>query len=267
MKWRWYLILGLLTFASTGKAQILHTEYFNVILDTTKIVQGTFLPSMRYRNLKEVFIEIENTSDISMRFGKNGITVGNKLEFERFGKQNLISSGFIYLEYQRVTKRRKVALEPYALMLWQEVRGLNVKYASGVNGRWQVVYQKDMGLFLGIGSQYEFERWNYLGTSDSTLIPADASPIEASIVRGNAYISFKKNFGEKFRLDLSGYYQPRFDKPFVNYRLASSTTITYNLSESIGLTMLYQNIYDPKPIVPIDKLYHDITVGLTLSFN
>ena len=48
-------------------AQILYTESFNVILDTSKTVKGSFMPSLRYRNVKKEFIEISNTADISFR--------------------------------------------------------------------------------------------------------------------------------------------------------------------------------------------------------
>ncbi len=246
------------------KGQILHTEYFNVVLDTTQIVKGNFVPSIRYRNVKEKFTEVENTADISIRLGQNGITIGNKLEYARFGNEDIMSGGFVYLEYQRVTNSNKLVFEPYGLMLWQEIRGLDMKYAGGGNLRWEFLHQKNMGLFAGIGSFYEFERWNYGGTSDSTLIPVNPQPFEVENVRGQLYFSYKQLIGDLFDLNISGYFQPSFTSS--NYRLASSSQLTYNINRFIGLTIIYQNIYDPDPIVPIDILFHDFTFGLTLSF-
>jgi len=48
--------------------------------------------------------------------------------------------------------------------------------------------------------------------------------------------------------------------------MAVSCQLIYNINDHIGFSILYQNIYDPVPQVPIDKLFHDISLGLTLSF-
>ncbi|MFO8148144.1 MAG: DUF481 domain-containing protein, partial [Gillisia sp.] len=90
--------------------------------------------------------------------------------------------------------------------------------------------------------------------------------IEVNRVRGNSYVSYKQQLGDLFDLDISGYYQPTFSEPFSNYRLASSFELTYNFTEYLGLRLLYQNIYDSSPLVPIEKLYHDVNFGVTISF-
>ncbi len=264
MKKQLFFLSLFVFFISKANGQILHTEYFNVVLDTSQMIKGNFVPSIRYRNVKEKFTEIENTADISIRLGQNGITIGNRLEYARFGNEDIMSGGFVFLEYRRVTDTNRLVLEPYALMLWQEIRGLDMKYAGGGNLRWEFIHRKNIGLFAGFGAFYEFERWNYEGTADSTLIPADPQPFEVENVRGQLYFSYKQVFGNLFDLNISGYYQPSFTSS--NYRLASSSQLTHNINEFIGLTLIYQNIYDPDPIVPIDKLFHDLTLGLTLSF-
>ena len=52
------LIFLLAAFGHSLNAQILYTENFNVILDTSTIVKGSFMPSFKYRNVKKEFIEI-----------------------------------------------------------------------------------------------------------------------------------------------------------------------------------------------------------------
>jgi len=264
---RCFLILSIvLAIGNVVSGQILHTEDFNLILDTTKTIKGNLIPSVRYRNVKEKFIEIENTADISICFWRNALTIANKLEYARFGNQNIMSGGFIYVEYRRLTEKRNLVIEPYIQIQWQAIRGLDRKYAGGANLRWKIIHKPDIGFFAGIGTFYEFERWTYSGTSDSTLIPPDPEPIEVSKIRGSSYLSFKKNFSDLFSLDLSVYFQPAFNKPFDQYRMAVSSQLIYNINEHIGFSILYQNIYDPVPQVPIDKLFHDISLGLTLSF-
>jgi hypothetical protein len=229
-------------------AQVLHTENFNVVIDTTKFLKGNFTPSFRYRNLKEDFIEIANTADVSLRFGKHAFTVANRIEYSVFGDDNILSGGFLYLEYVNL-RSKKVAFEPFLQVHWNEVRGLNNKYAGGMNLRWRALVKNNTGLYFGIGSLYEFERWNYSGVPDD-LLPIDQSAIEVNRLRGNSYVSFKQSFGDLFDLDISGYYQPNFSNFFKNYRLASSFELTYNITKYIGLRLLYQNIYDSAPLVP-----------------
>lgn len=245
-------------------SQVLHTENFNVIVDTTKILKGNFSPSFRYRNVKEDFLEIENTADVSIRIKNHGFTIANKIEYSIFGDENIMSGGFLYLEYVNL-RSKKIAFEPFYQMHWNEIRGLDRKYAGGMNLRWRALVKNTTGLFLGIGSLYEFERWNYSGVPDD-LLPINQSIIEVSQLRGNSYVSFKQSFGDLFDLDISGYYQPNFSEFFKNYRIAGSFELTYNVTKYLGLRLLYQNIYDSDPIVPIDKLYHDVNFGVTISF-
>lgn len=247
-----------------ANAQVLHTENFNVVIDTTKFLKGNFTPSFRYRNLKEDFLEIANTADVSLRFGKHAFTVANRIEYSVFGSDNILSGGFLYLEYVNI-RSEKIAFEPFFQVHWNEVRGLDNKYAGGMNFRWRALVNNSTGLYFGIGSLYEFERWNYSGVPDD-LLPIDQSAIEVNRLRANSYVSFKQSFGDLFDLDISGYYQPNLSNFFKNHRLASSFELTYNITKYIGLRLLYQNIYDSAPLVPIDKLYHDVNFGITISF-
>ncbi len=250
--------------AQNSIAQVLHTENFNVILDTSQVLKGNFTPVFRFRTVKEDFIEFENTADISIRIKNHAITLANKVEYSIFGDENLMSGGFVFLEYVNL-KSKKIAIEPFSQIHWREIRGLDRKYAGGVNLRWRAIVKETTGLFVGIGSLYEFETWNFTGVPGERL-PADITPIKIEKLRGTSYINLKQKIIDLIDLDVSGYYQPAYADPFKNYRLAASFELTYNLSKYMGFRLLYQNIYDPSPIVPIDKLYHDVNFGITLSF-
>lgn len=258
------LVTCTLLVQQVASAQVLHTENFNVIIDTSKVLKGNFSPSFRYRNVKEDFLEVGNTADVSIRIKNHGFTIANNIEYSIYGDENILSGGFLYLEYVNV-QNKKVGIEPFYQLHWSEIRGLDRKYAGGLNFRWRALVNNTSGLFFGIGGLYEFERWNYSGVPDD-LLPTDRSDVEVDRTRGNAYVSFKQGFGDLFDLDISGYYQPEISDPMEIYRLASSFELTYNITEYIGLRLLYQNIYDSAPLVPIDKLYHDVNFGLTISF-
>ncbi len=258
------LFTSFLLLYEMAHAQVLHTENFNLVIDTTKTLKGNFTPNFRYRNLKEDFIEIGNTSDVSLRIKNHAFSVANRIEYSLLGDENILSGGFLYLEYLNI-QSKKIAIEPFYQMHWNEVRGLSKKYAVGVNLRMRAMLKENIGLFFGVGSLYEYERWKYSGVPDE-LLPTDQTLVEAKQYRGTSYVSFKQKLGDLFDMDISGYYQPTFSAPFRNYRLASSFELTYNFTKFLGLRFLYQNIYDSSPLVPIDKLYHDVNFGITLSF-
>ena len=253
-------------YSRSSFSQVLHSENFNVILDTTKKIKGSFTPSFRYRNVKVRLIEIKSSSDITLRLKENRITFANNFEYTIFGKDKIASEGFAYVEYKKLTGNQKLLIEPFVFAQWQQLRGLKFKYSVGSNLRWRIIYSEEMGLFSGVGVLFENELWNYDGTSNLALIPNNAEDIKISKIRGSSYLSFKNKVGESIILDLSIYYLPSIENPFTDYRLASSSEIIYKFNKNVGLSILYQNIYDNKPVVPIDKLFNDITLGLAFTF-
>ena len=60
-------VISLVFLQTAVQAQVLHSENFNVVIDSSKTLKGSFAPSFRYRNLKEDFLEIENTADVSLK--------------------------------------------------------------------------------------------------------------------------------------------------------------------------------------------------------
>ncbi|SFB31681.1 hypothetical protein [Algoriphagus aquimarinus] len=250
---------------NVSKAQILHTESFTVILDSTKRVQGSIVPDLKFKNLKENLFEFENTADLSIKFKKNAVTFANKIELSRFGNQTLLSGGYVYAEYRKITET-KIAIEVYNQVHWAEARGMEWKYAGGVNLRLRMVTKPNIGFYLGIGPFYENERWNYKGVSDDVSIPVGPVPIINENIKLGSYASLKYAPFEKIFVDISLYHQARFDELFSSPRLASSSRVTYKFTEVLGLSFIYQNIYDPNPVVPIDKLFNNVTLGVTISF-
>ncbi|HET8861552.1 hypothetical protein [Marivirga sp.] len=263
LKFYTLILMLFISYASIG--QILHYENFAVILDTNKHVKGNIVPSFQFQNLKEDLIKFENTADFSVLLGHNALTVANKVEFSRFGDETFESGGYFYAEYRRIQDTLPFALEPYLQAHWNEVRGLNRKYATGVNLRWRVLYKKNVGVFAGIGPFYEFEEWDYRGVPDSDVSSNITNSITTELIRMGSYISYKQTIAEKFILDFSIYYQDDIQNLFDTPRAGSSSRATYKLTRYLGLTLLYQNMYDPSPVVPIDKLYHNVKFSFSIN--
>lgn len=258
------LLIGIALSPFKLNAQILHTENFALILDTTRVFKGSVIPDFKFQNQKEDLLEFENTANISIRIKNNAFTIANKIEISKYGKETLLSGGFLYLEYRRIFSGKYV-IEPFIQVHWTEARGLDSKLAGGLNLRYRIFSSDKLGLFVGTGPFYEYESWNYNGVKDD-LLPVDLTEIETENIKLGTYLSFKWFTDNKFDFDISIYHQSRFDEIFSTPRLASSSSVTYNLTDNIGLILRYQNIYDYKPIVPIDKLYNKILLTIELAF-
>lgn len=257
-------VAGLISGFTTAFGQILHTESFAVILDSTRTIKGSIVPDFKIQNLKENLIEFENTADITFKLNKSAITLANKIELSQFGNQVLLSGSFLYIEYRKILEY-KFVFEPYSQIHWADARGLNFKYAGGIKMRYRLYYSQNIGFFGGIGPFYEYEEWNYDGVDDN-LIPANPATVINENLKIGSYLSFKWRTSLHIDIDLSVYHQSTFSEIFTTPRLASSSSIKYNFTEHLGLIIQYQNIYDYQPVVPIDKLYNLFVSSIEVSF-
>ena len=260
-------LLTLLFFSGiyfSAQGQILHSESFAVILDTSKVIKGNIVPDFKLQTQKEDLIEFENTTDITFRLNKNAITVANKIELSKYGDEVLLSGGFLYLEYRTVLEN-KFVLEPFSQIHWSEARGLSFKYAGGVNARYRIYLDDKIGFYAGAGPFYEYEKWNYDGVNDA-LIPDNAKDIVNEKLKLGSYLSFKWKTNTDVDVDVSLYHQNAFNTFVKSPRLASSTSIKYNFTEHVGLLFQYQTIYDYKPVVPIDKTYRQFVASIEVAF-
>jgi len=260
------LILFLLLFVGIGRinSQVLHTEAFSVIIDTTQKIKGSIVPDLKFQNQKKNLIEFENTSDISFRLKNHAITFANKIELSKYGRDVLLSGGYLYVEYRRIFEE-KFTVEPYSQLQWSDARGLEFKYAGGIQGRYHILQNEKLGIYFGLGPFYEYERWNYDGVKEH-LLPDQTEKIISEKFKIASYISFKWISDINLTFDFSAYHQSTLDDFFTTPRLASSTSITYNFTDNLGLLLKYENIYDYDPIVPIDKLFNKIVFTIDISF-
>jgi len=265
MKLNKFLILIIITLNFTFSfAQILHSERFAVILDTSRTIKGSIVPDFKFQNLKEDLIEFENTANITFKIKKSAITFANKIELSKYGDEVLLSGGFLYIEYRKIIEN-KFVIEPYSQIHWSEARGLKFKYAGGANLRYRIYVSDKLGFYAGTGPFYEYEKWNYDGVRDN-LIPENPVDIIIEKIKFGSYLSFKWKTDSNLDFDISLYHQSAFNEIVSSPRLASSSSVKYNFTEHLGLILQYQNIYDYNPIVPIVKLYNQFLTSIVVSF-
>jgi len=260
---RWVIFSLLLASMGTLYSQVIFTESFTVILDSAR-VRGSITPEVRIRTQKKVLTEIDNLADVSIRIKQSRLTLANRIEFSKYGNELALSGGYVYAELRNFTEKRIVP-EYYGQVVYDHPRGLQIKYAGGINARIRMYTKHGVGLFFGLGPFYEYERWDYSGVDDG-LVPVDPPTIAIRQIKLASYISYKQSLFDLFNLDFSFYYQDRFSEFLKFPRLASSLKIGIQLTEHFEALIMYQNIYDYQPVVPINKWYHDYYATISISF-
>lgn len=258
------IIISLIIICPIGLfAQVIFTESFTVILDSSR-VRGSITPEVRIRTQKKVLTEIDNLADVSIRLKNSRLTFANRIEFSRYGEELALSGGYVYTELRNFTNRLIVP-EYYGQVVYDHPRGLQVKYAAGIHARLRIYTKDTVGLFFGLGPFYEYEIWDYSGV-DESLVPLNPSDIISNLFKLSSYISYKQLLFKTLKLDISTYYQDSFKELFKFPRLASSIKVGLMLSDRFEFIIMYQNIYDFKPVVPISKWYHNYYATISINF-
>ena len=258
------LLLFLLLSLKPVRSQIVHSESFSKLMDSSKSVKGSIVPNLEFNSQKKDLIEFENTMDLSFTYGEHALTIANQIELSQYGSELLLSGGYLYMEYRNFHDNM-FSLQPYNQVMWAQARGLKFKYAAGVYGRVKLVEFSSLGLYAGTGPFYEFEKWNYEGVKEKKL-PQKTGQKNKVAFKWGSYISFLWESGYDFSFDASIYHQSRLNEIFSEPRVAASTGLTYAVTEHVGVILQYQNIYDYDPVVPIDKLYTNVVFSIDISF-
>lgn len=258
------LCLMLYCFPQVVQSQILFSESFVVLLDSTRKFKGSFTPEVKIQTQKELLVEISSLTDLVFRIKNNSLLVAQKFELTAFGGERALESGFLFLKW-KANKEKRWMPEFYSQVQWVNGLGLNFKSATGINLRHAFFRAKQRGLFWGVGGFYEYEKWNYNGVNEA-LLPLDQSPIKVNSWKANFYLNYKKWFADKFFLDLGIYYQARFGQLFKTPRIAFSTEFSWQITRYLQLLTRYQPIYDVQPVVPINKWFHQFSTTFSLSF-
>lgn len=249
---------------ASASAQILYSESFSLVTDTTRRVAGQIQPDLDVRTQRRLLVQFENRVDVSVRLGKSAFTVANKLEVARFGSETLLSGGYAYAEYRRLTEGAYRS-EFHAQVQWADARGLDARTAAGYYARLRLRSDSVWQAFAGLGPFVERERWSYRGIDEEDR-PAGPTPDARTRLKYGAYLAAKVRPSERWAADVSVYLQSAFDAGLGDARLALSAQASYRFTRYLSAVALYQNLYDGAPVVPIAPWYHRADFGLSVSF-
>ncbi len=182
--------------------------------------------------------------------------VYGKADFARFGGKTTLSRSFAHARYNyQLTSR-----------LWWEAFGqvqndlfqrLRVRNLWGSGARYALYEGEAFHTFVGLAYMLEYE----------LIDPPNDSydPIDSTAQRLSSYVSLSYAYKKIMNAGLTGYVQPRVDRPSdarVLVEGATSFTITPTLASKVSLTMRYDS-EPPTGVRPYDL---EIKNALTLTF-
>jgi len=100
MKKLLYLLLVQLS-SVTAYSQMLFSENLTMTIDSTKTLQGSLMPEIDFKTEKENVFTFKNTANLNLLINHNRvINVINKFELSTYGKQVILSGGYVHMEYR-----------------------------------------------------------------------------------------------------------------------------------------------------------------------
>ena len=261
MKKLLYLLLALLS-SVTAYSQMLFSENLTMTIDSTKTLQGSLMPEIDFKTEKENVFTFKNTANLNLLINHNRvINVINKFELSTYGKQVILSGGYVHMEY-RYRLVHAFEVYPYVESQWTESRGMIHKISSGLQSRYRLVNTNSSLMFAAVGLFFEYEKWQHPTPDANTPEHAYSRSLKTHLS-----LSYKLQLAKKWGLTTTAIHQGKPDRTyFKEARFGGALDLNYSITNAIGIRGAYRLIYDTAPIVPIKKDYHSVEVGLTVSF-
>ena len=260
MKKLLYLLLVLFS-SVTAYSQMLFSENLTMTIDSTKTLQGSLMPEIDFKTEKENVFTFKNTANLNLLINHNRvINVINKFELSTYGKQAILSGGYVHMEY-RYLLDHAFEVYPYVESQWAESRGMIHKISSGLQSRYRLVNTNSSLMFVALGLFFEYEKWQHPTPDANTPEHAYSRSLKTHLS-----LSYKLQLAKKWGLTTTAIHQAKPDSYFKSTRFGGAVDLAYHITPKIGVRGPYRIIYDTTPIVPVRKDYNTVDVGLDIAF-
>lgn len=175
------------------------------------------------------------------------------IQLSRASGKTVESNGYAHIRLN-FWNRQRLSLELFGQGQYDETRGLERRFLGGGGLRFSAVNSAKTLLYLGIGSMYEAESWNFEGKQALT-----------KLLKYSSYISISQGFTANLFANAIVYYQTRWDL-FLQPRIIADLSFNLALTQRTNLTVSYLLWTDARPVVEVDKIIYMIATGLTVDF-
>lgn len=263
MKFFSTFILTLLL-SSTISAQILNADRFGAKLDSTNTFKALFDIGFTIQKQVDLIFSLDSKLDLSYFYKRSLFVLIGNFKLFRSGSTNILNGGFAHAR-TRIIKDNWVHPEFFGQYQLDGIRGMENRVLGGGNLRFILTEYDDGHLHLGLGTMYEFERWNYSAVPSSITI-VDETPIINHYVKLNFYLSYTQKIKDIAFFQVTAYFQARPDRFILYPRISLNGKMTFKFTKNIHFAIIYNLFHDALPPVPIDKLYFSFINKLTFNF-
>ena len=181
-------------------AQILNVEKERkTIADSTTHWLGNVNLSFDMEERELPILNFSNVNNLAYYSPQHLYLFISTIQFTRAAGAAVESNGYAHIRLN-FWNRRRLSWELFGQGQYDETRGLERRFLGGGGGRFAAINSSKTLLYLGLGSMYEEESWNFEGQQALT-----------KLLKYSSYVSISQVFTDNFFANAIVYYQARWD--------------------------------------------------------
>ena len=237
----------------TIQSQILNIEKKRLNNDTSKVFIGNASFHMGIAQRATRVLSARGGVDMSYSSLKNNYIFIGSSHLIQVEDNDVISDASAHFRIH-LNKKKWFSEELFTQIQYDQARGLNYRFLTGVGGRVSLVYSDKSTFAGGSGVMYEQEEWEI--EEDYAL---------TRLIKSTSYLSLHHTFTESFNLNAIAYYQAKFDS-FFQPRVFGDVNLNFSITKKLTFTTKFSIIYDSAPVVPVREVFYNLTNGISLTF-
>lgn len=249
---KYLIIIFLISFSFSVKAQILNAESLRKVTDTSGFSGSGSLDFSLKRDVND-YLGFSNSIHLQYKMRKHLVLLKNDIELQNIEGNKFENSGITHLRYNYRFHPR-IAWEVFSQAQYNKVSKINFRGLIGTGPRFKITTSEKYKFYLGTHLMYEQEE-----LSDSV------TPIQRDF-RSTSYLSFSLYPTKTLSIISTTYYQPKI-KDFGDYRLSNQTSLLIDLFKNFAFKTTYTFIYDETPALGIPNSQYNLESGFVYSFD
>ncbi len=227
-----------LVFSIATFGQILNVEKKRANLEKKGWLGNIDFTAKYTKNTSEIY-QLSNRTTVSYSSELKTYLILADLKLIKQNAKNLINRGVVHLRYiKELENAPKIKFELFVQSQFNAVQKIKTRTLLGTGYRFKVLGNDTINLNFGTGIMYEYEE-STLKTYENNL-------------RSTNYLSFNWNLASKWKLKLISYYQPKLGR-LSDYRIATESSLSYNVSKQFSIIAIISSLHDTKPIEGIPQ--------------
>ncbi len=202
---------------------------FNIIQNTSRILQGSNTTHLQYVYKKHTFLLLNDYTLMKVESDKQNF--------------DLINNNFQHFRYNlSLLDTQKISFETFFQRQQNKIKYLDFRFLAGGGVRFRFVNTNFITIYFAPLFMYENE------------ILSDSLKTTTKMFKGDLVFSISLNIAKTVNLKNVTYYQPAlldFDKntifEFEDYRLFSESSLSFKIFKNLEFSMIYELAYDSRP--------------------